>query len=120
MLEYASQCPLSLPYPGWEHYHKPWDGRTNQTTRPHGNLSPLEASSEKRKARKDVDKFQSAQAGEYGAWVATSNIKVSPSVVKDNAWADKDVVEVPSWAVDVDGYCCFVKRISRRDYYSKL
>ena len=76
--------------------------------------------SEKRKARADVDKSPSVQAGENGALVTTCNIKVSPSVVKDTAGADKDVVEVPSWAVDVDGYCCFVKSISRRDYYSKL
>ena len=65
MLDYVGHGPLSLPYPGWEEFYKPWDGRVLQT---------------------------------------------APE--KRDVCTDKDDVEVPSWALDVDGYCCFIKDIT--------
>ena len=36
---------------------------------------------------------------------------MSSSAAKDKAYADNNAAEVPPWALDVDGYCCFVKNI---------
>ena len=70
MLDYVGQGTLSLPYPGWEDFYKPWDGRVIQT----------------------ATNQSSETQGKRGSCA-------------------EDVVEVPSWAIDVDGYCCFLKDI---------
>ena len=114
MLEHSSQCPLSLPCPGWEDYYKPWDGRKIETTRQCGHQLSSKMSSGTRSAGADDEKPRSA--GEDITCVDIGNIKVRPSVVKENAYADEDVVGHPSWALDVDGYLCFVKHISEFQY----
>ena len=86
MLEYTTQVPLRLPYPGWEHYYKPYDEcqPTKQTACDHE--SSLKSSTD-----------------EQGACANESNVENTSLARKDDACVVRYDLEVPSWARDVNG-----------------
>lgn len=110
MMDYSSQCPLSLPYPGWEHYHKPYDGNSSihQDTRQRNHQSSLVASPKELRQCTDVgnNEVPSSAGGD-----STCVDSKTTSTGKDKTCADKDASGVPSWAIGVDGYCQFMKNI---------
>ena len=97
MLDNSIQVPRSLPYPGWEQYYKPYDGRIYQTTyqSASGKESTLESSPEKCSTCVDKDKMEKPLlAGEASASI------------------DRDDFEIPAWARDINGYYWCLKALS--------
>ena len=88
MLAYTTQVPFRLPYPGWEHYYSPYDGCARQPTK---------------QTARDQEPSSEPPPDKHGACANESTVEKTSLARKDSACVEKDVLDVPSWARDVNG-----------------
>ncbi|XP_072045121.1 N-alpha-acetyltransferase 80-like [Amphiura filiformis] len=86
MLDYDTQVPLSIPYPGWEHFYKTYDGSVLSSS-----IQPVSQTS----SQSSLHEGKTSLVSDAAAKSSRSN------------------VEIPQWAMDVDGYCQLMKEISK-------
>ena len=101
MLDTGIQVPCGVPYPGWELYHTPYDGRVLQPTNPHAP-GPSSGSLHEKCAACPNDKGKVKQP----SW--TEN--------KIGEGKDRGIVEIPAWARDINGYYWCLKPMSGSEF----
>ena len=105
MLDIGIQVPCGVPYPGWELYHTPYDGRVYQPTKPYAVNGPSSESSPENCAACPDDKGNVKQPS------STEN--------KKGEGGDRDIVEIPGWARDINGYYWCLKAMSGSEFIVK-